>query len=282
MRGKRLVLEAVTQRVVVYTVVVLVSIATLFPIVWMFSNSVKPVSEMFSVTPRVFPREWTLSHYQTVWSKTGFVRYALNSMIVAGASTTAVVFFSLMAGYAVARYDFPGKALFIVMILVAQMFPIVVFIVPFVRVVRFTGIYNTYLALILPNVAFGIPVGVWLLRGFVQSTPKEIEEAAVVDGCGTVGLILRVVIPLVAPGLGSVALLTFLVSWSEFIIALTFVGSDSMLTLPIALANYFGQYYADWGAIMAFSVLYSVPVLLLGLFLQKYITPGLAAGAVKM
>ncbi len=273
---------ALLRKVVLYAVVVAVSVSTLFPVVWMISNSVKPVSEMFSVTPRVLPRLWTLSHYQNVWQKTNFARYAWNSLVVAVASTAAVAAFSLMAGYAVARYDFPGKGLFVIMILVAQMFPIVVFIVPFVRVVRFTGIYNTYLALILPNVAFGIPVGVWLLRGFIQSTPREIEEAGIVDGCSTVTLIVRVVIPLVAPGLGSVALLTFLVSWSEFIIALTFVGSDSMLTLPIALANYFGQYYADWGAIMAFSVLYSLPVLLLGLFLQNYITPGLAAGAVKM
>jgi ABC-type glycerol-3-phosphate transport system permease component len=202
-------------------------------------------------------------------------------LIVAGTTTVFCVSLGSLCAYAVARLRFPGKSLVLALVLAVSMFPQVAIVSPLYLVLRELGLIDTYAGLVLPYLTFAMPLTIWLLVGFFRQLPPDIEEAALVDGAGRFRVLVDVIAPLSLPGIATTAILTFLYAWNEFLFALTFTVGPDHQTVPVAIALLRGRYQIPWGEILAASVVASVPVALLVLFLQRRIVSGLTAGAVK-
>lgn len=253
----------------------------LFPFFWMISLSFKPDGEIFASTIRLLPSQWTLKHYIYVWTETLFGRYFLNSLIVGSLTALITLSIALFAAYSFSRLVFRGRHLFLGVILGTQMLPFVLILIPMFIILRNMQLINTYWGLIATHVVFALPLSMMMLIGYFSGIPKEIEDAAIVDGCSRVGAIVRVLIPIIAPGLAAVAIFAFIVSWHEYMFALTLMRTQSMRTLPVGLALFKGTHRVLWGEVMAGSVITVLPVAIIFFFFQKFIVKGLTAGAVK-
>ncbi len=264
-----------------YLLAALVFAFAVFPFLWMLATSLKPNSEIFTRVPQLFPARWSFEHYLAVFARGGFGRYFLNSAVVAASTTLASIAVGSLAAYAIARFRFPLRSVFLVMILSVQMFPLVVLLIPLFIIMRDLGLLDHYLGLILAYVTFTLPFGVWMLKGFFDSIPASLEEAAMIDGCGKMGAFWRVVLPVAAPGVAASSIYSFIGAWNEFMFAMTFINKEEMRTLPLALQAFFGQFNVEWGPVMAASVVFTLPVLVFFLAVQKHLTTGLVKGAVK-
>ncbi|HHW13991.1 MAG TPA: carbohydrate ABC transporter permease [Firmicutes bacterium] len=265
----------------VYLGAALVFAFAVFPFLWMLTTSLKPNEEIFTRVPRLFPAHWSFEHYLAVFQRGGFARYFANSAIVAVCTTLTSIAVGSLAAYALARFRFPLRSLFLVLILSVQMFPLVVLIIPLFIIMRNLGLLDHYLGLILAYVTFTLPFGVWMLKGFFDSIPASLEEAAMIDGCSRMGAFLRVILPVAAPGVAASSIYSFIGAWNEFMFAMTFINKEEMRTLPLALQAFFGQFTVEWGPVMAASVVFTLPVLVFFLAVQKRLTTGLVKGAVK-
>jgi ABC-type glycerol-3-phosphate transport system permease component len=252
-----------------------------FPVVWMLSTSLKPSGEIFQIPPTWIPKHPTLQAYTTLWEKGSFLRYLLNSVLVALATTGTAVLVASMAGYAFARLPFIGRKTVLFGILTAQMIPGVLFLLPIFVLMKQLGLLNTYLGLILANVTFALPFAIWMMYGFYKHIPAEIEEAAWVDGAGFGWTFFRVVLPMGLPGLLSCAIFCFLSAWDEFVFALALNTRDELRTMPVGLFNFVGQFGIEWNYLMAGAVLVTIPAMVFFALFQKHILKGFAAGAVK-
>ena len=287
------------REVLLHLLVLAILVVALFPIFWMVLSSFKPMSEFFVRTPRVFASEYTLDNYRQVFTLRSFPRNLFNSVLVGTATSATAVPLGFLAAYAVVRYRFAGKSLFLAFLLILQMIPAVVLISPLARVVRFFQAYDTYHAIVfiemgfaIPicsivfiEMGFAIPICTWLLIGFIkESCPRELDESAMIDGCGTLGILMRIVLPLARAGVVTVFLFVFLLSWESLMIPLTFLGSRSMQTVPLVIASLHGQGPGGsppWDTLMAMAVVYSLPVILMAFVLQQHFVKGLISGAVK-
>jgi N,N'-diacetylchitobiose transport system permease protein len=265
----------------------LVALLTLFPIFWMISTAFKPSQEIYSLTPHLLPTHPTLGNFSKVMSGQAsgigsFWLFFRNSLAV---TVTTVVFaslVSLLASVAVARFRFRFRASYLIMLLIVQMIPgqalIIALFLDFDRL----GLLQNLSGLVLVYTAQALPVSIWMLRNFVATVPRELEEAAAVDGAGPMRIFWRILFPLVAPGLVATSIFSFITAYNEFIVALTFLGqAHSDYTLPIYVTYFFNRGGAQWGAIMAASTLYTIPVVVFFLLVQRRMTSGLVAGAVK-
>lgn len=252
-----------------------------FPVIWMLSFSLRPVGEYFAKPPMWIPKRVTLKNYLSVFEYMPFLRYMFNSLVVALGATMGSTLIGVGAGYAIARFRFLGRVQFMALLLVSQMFPAVLLVIPLAMVINYMGFYNSYTGLIVVNVAVSIPFSVWMIKGYVETIPREIEEAALIDGCNVIEMIWRVLVPILRPGISAVAVYGFVLAWGEFVFALTLIGSDSMKTLPIAISMNFGQMFIDYDTVMPMAVMYAVPAILLSAVAQRGIAKGLSAGAVK-
>lgn len=252
------------------------------PLIWALSSSFKNLSEIYRFPPTPIPLEPTLSNYAEIINLDNFWRYFFNSGLITLTSVVLTVFLSLLAAYAFSRFRFPLRSILLVMILVPRIIPSITRVVPLYQLFAELEMLNTYTALILPYAADALPIGVWILIGFFQAIPRELEEAAMIDGCSRWSALWRVIIPLTMPGVVAVALFAFLRSWNEFILAFTFMDSDVMRTLPVAhyqVFEFFG--IRHWGAINAFTVLAALPILVFFLIFEKHMVRSLTAGSVK-
>ncbi|MGE5508400.1 MAG: carbohydrate ABC transporter permease [Chitinophagales bacterium] len=265
----------------VYLLAALVFVFAVFPFFWMLMTSLKENREIFTRVPQLLPTRWTVEHYVAVFARGGFARYFLNSVIVAVSTTLGSIAVGSLAAYAVARFCFPLRSVFLVLILSVQMFPLVVLIIPLFIIMRDLGLLDQYLGLILAYVTFTLPFGVWMLKGFFDSIPASLEEAAMIDGCSRMGAFGRVILPVAAPGVAASSIYSFIGAWNEFMFAMTFISREEMRTLPLALQSFFGQFNVEWGPVMAASVVFTLPVLAFFLAVQKRFTTGLVKGAVK-
>ena len=250
------------------------------PFVWMVVTSLKPDAEIFSRTPVVWPSHLLFSRYGEVL-RSGFGRALANSALVATSTTVAGLAVAALAAYALARFRMPLRRWLILLVLSVQMFPAVVLVIPLFVVMRRLGLLDTHAGLVLAYLSFTCPLAIWILKGFVQGIPPELEEAAMIDGATRVGAMRRVVLPLLAPGLAATAIFSFIAAWNEFLFALTFVKDEAMRTLPVALQSFVGQASTDWGLIMAASVFYTAPVVVFFLALHKRLVEGMVAGALR-
>jgi multiple sugar transport system permease protein/raffinose/stachyose/melibiose transport system permease protein len=267
------------RRGLLYLAVLLVLVFFLFPFFWMISMALKPVTEIFAFPPTPLPIHATLDNFRVAINPT-FLRYGLNSLIVAVVTTLVTVPVALLCAYSFTRLRFPGRAQILALIIMTQLMPLVVLVVPIYEIMGDWHLLNTYFALIVAYLTFTVPVAVWLLRGFLAGLPVELEEAARIDGCTRMGAFFRIVVPISAPGISATATYVFFLSWQEFLFALTFL-SGNMQTLPVGVLGYIGEHTTDWGLLMAASSLVCVPVFVLFLFLQRQFIAGLVQGSVK-
>ncbi len=265
--------------IALYAAVVAVGLFALAPFAWMVLTSIKADGEILQKTPVFWPADPTLSRYADVLDA-GFARALRNSLKVAGATTVVGVAVAALAGYALARFQLPLRRYLLLMVMSVQMFPMVVLIIPLFVVMRNLRLLDSWTGLVIAYLTFTTPLAVWMLRSFLETIPKELEEAAMSDGATRVGAMVRVVLPLAGPGLAATAIFSFIAAWNEFLFALTFVKDERLRTLPVALQSFVGQQQADWGLIMAASVLFTVPVIIFFLAVQRRLVEGMVAGSV--
>jgi ABC-type glycerol-3-phosphate transport system permease component len=266
---------------------VLVALVTLFPIFWMVATAFKPSQEIYSLTPSLLPAHPTLGNFSqvidgqasgigTVWL---FFR---NSLAVTLAAVLISSLVALLASVAVARFSFRFRASFLIMLLIVQMIPGQALIIGLFREFDQLNLLQNLLGLIIVYAAQALPVSIWMLRNFVATVPRELEEAAAIDGASAVKIFWRILLPLVAPGLVATSIFAFITAYNEFIVALTFLGQDhATYTLPIYVTYFFGRGGAEWGPIMAASTMYTIPVVIFFLIIRRRLVGGLVAGAVK-
>jgi multiple sugar transport system permease protein len=254
---------------------------TVFPFYWMVNTSLKPQSEVFQSPPSFFPAHWTLAGYARVLATRAVGRYFWNSTVVSVGSTLLAMALSALAAYGFSRFRMRWERPLILILLLTQMLPGTLLIIPYFQLMAKLGLINTYLALILAYVSFALPFSTWMLIGFFRSIPLELDEAAMVDGCGRIGAFWRVILPLSLPGLVAVAIFTFLLAWNAYVFALVLTTDPKMFPLSVGIANLMGEYQVIWNEMMAAAVLATLPVFILYGFLERYLVQGITAGAVK-
>jgi ABC-type glycerol-3-phosphate transport system permease component len=251
-----------------------------FPLYWMVISSFTPEARIFGA-PTLVPRTLVLDHYRALFGARDFWTPIRNSLVVAGATTGLSVAIGALCAYALARLQFPGKALILAFVLAISMFPQISIVSPLYLLLRELGLINTYPGLVLPYLTFAMPLTIWLLVGFFRQLPAELEDAALMDGASRLRTLREIILPLAWPGLATTAILTFLYCWNEFLFALSFTLGPERYTVPVAIALFRGQYQVPWGEILAGAVVATVPVAVVVLIAQRRIVAGLTAGAVK-
>lgn len=255
----------------------------LSPFIEGFLVSLKPLSQLFSTPYSFWPENGSFAAYFTMWeSVPGFARYIFNSFLISSLATIIVLLLVVPAAYAFARFSFRGMGLVLGAFLAVSMFSGAVLLIPLFRLMRVLGLLNTYWAMIVPGAAFLIPAAIWLLRTYMMRIPRELNEAAYMDGASQFYTFRRVILPIARPGIIVVAIVTFIGAYSQqFIFALTFNSKTEYMPLPIGLYAYFGKQEVIWNELMAASFVGIAPALILIFFLQRYLVGGLTAGAVK-
>jgi len=267
-----------------YAFIALFVIFCLAPFVWTLLTSFKGPTTIFDVPIRYLPRPAELANYRQIFQLDRFRWALLNSVIVASSATAISLTIGSICAYAVARLNFPGKNFLLAMVLAIAMFPGIAIIGPLFRQFNAWGLTNNYLALILPNVTFTLPICIWILTAFFSDLPVELEESARVDGCTRMQTFYKIVAPLAAPGVFTAAILLFIQAWNEFLFARTFMSDPHRLTATVAIAQFEGADVAaqyPWGQITAASIVITLPLVVLVLLFQRRIISGLTAGAVK-
>jgi multiple sugar transport system permease protein len=270
-----------TARLTILISVAVLVFVCLFPFLWMALSSVKTLRELYTVPPVWFPEAPTLANYMKVLFASNIPRYFLNSTVISLGSTAIALCLAIFASYGFARFRFRGKAGFQAFILVGQLLPTAAIIVPLFITLRAFGLVNTYLGLILIYTIITLPLSVWMLTSYFRAIPVELEEAAIIDGASRLGILFRITLPLSLPGLVAIIVYAFVTTWNEFIFALVFAEDYRVKTLPIGLAEFSTEFNTDWGAVMAASVIMTLPVAILFLAMQRLFVGGLTAGAVK-
>ena len=259
---------------------------TVMPMAWMVITSLKTGFAAMQYPPQWWPAEPTLDNYIRLVDPRGsvgqdFLRYFWNSMFVSVLTTIAAVVVAVPAAYAFSRFRFPGRSFLFFAVLLRNMFPAVIFLVPLFILMRVLGLVNTHGSLILTYLTFGLPLAIWLLKGFYDNIPIQLEQAARIDGATRFQAFFLVVMPLSTPGIIATSIYSFIGAWNEYIYAYTFLTRHDQLTLPVGIQRFFSENATDWPGLMAATFLMSVPVVVLFLVLQKYFVRALTEGAVK-
>lgn len=268
---------------VVHGVLILFCIWSVFPVVWILSTSFKFRKDIFTTDIHLIPPQFTLKNYSYLLTfENGlFLKWIKNSVMVAGLTTLWGVFLAATCAYAFSRFQFRGKKQGLGLFLLSQMFPGVILIVPLYNIMSRMGLLNQYWGLILAYSSVSLPFCVFMLKGFFDTIPRELEEAALVDGMGAWGTFYRIALPLSIPGIAVTAFFSFITAWNEFMFALTFMTRQSMYTLPVGLRTFVFEFRTDWHLMSAGAIIVTIPVLIFFLFAQKYLVSGLTAGGVK-
>lgn len=265
-----------------YLVILLLIVVLIFPIYWMVVSSFQRTDHLMNLPPQFWPRNIFISNYTKIFSNAVYLTYFKNSFITAAGTVLVVLLISIPTGYAFSRYHFFGKNVILTSILTVQMFPIVVILMSLYTFYMKWKLLNTYRGLILADTTFALPLTVMLMKAFFDTLPRSLDDAASIDGAGRLHTLVTILLPLTLPSLVAVGCYTFLNTWDDFLMALVIMQRDSMKTLTVGLAQSFlGEYSNDYGALMAFSVAGSLPIVLLFVFFQKYMISGLTTGAVK-
>jgi multiple sugar transport system permease protein len=261
---------------------VLLGLWSFFPIYWMIVSSLRPEKELFG-KPELIPRniDWNFTSYRNLLELTDYPLQFANSICVALTVVVITLIVSVIIAYVVTRFRIPGKTAMIGSMLYAYMFPPLLLAIPLLSIFAKIGFADHLIAVVLAHCTLSIPLGVWMLWGFFKVMPFDLEEAAMVDGCSRAGAFVRVVLPLSLPGIVTVAIFSFLLSWTDYVFSFILVNSDANKTLPVGLASILGSFDARWGELMAGATLITLPLFILFMFLSKYFIKGLAAGAVK-
>jgi multiple sugar transport system permease protein len=263
---------------------------TLLPIVWLFLSTIQTQASLLTLPVRIVPAEVTLRHYVDIFrpaafgeasGQSTFVLALHNSLVVSVGATGVAMLLGTLAAYAFARFNIPRKRALLLIVLGSQLLPAVSLIIPLFRMFRGAGLLDTLLALILAYSTFSLPFVVWIMTGYFQSVPRELEEAARMDGASRFGAFLHVALPLAAPGLAATAIFTLLNAWDEFFFALIFTSTYASKTVPVALAEFIGRHSVNWGMLVTGGFIASLPPIILALAFYRYVVAGLSAGGLK-
>ena len=270
-----------TERTLIYALIIIFLFITLFPLAWVLSTSFKPNEEAISFPPKFLPENTTFSNYVFVLTDPGLVRSLLNSFVVSVGSTALSVVVSALGGYAFARFEFKGKNLIMSIILGLFMIPVVINIVPLYTMLSNIGLLNSPIALVLTFQILIIPLNILLLKNYFETIPRELEDAALIDGCSRLGVLKRITIPLSIPGFAIAAVLSFRFSWNEFILPIVLANRPDSVVFQVALYQFISIYRIQWGYLTAGITLAIIPVLVLMLSFQKQMIKGLTIGAIR-
>jgi len=252
-----------------------------FPVLWMLFSSLKSNREIFSLPPELFPKEYTLKAYYSIFSSPMKVRFFLNSYLVATVVTFLTLLVAILAGYSFSRHSFKLKKPLNLFIISTQTVPPISLLIPYFGIVVAFRMYDTYFALIFTYMVFTLPYAILLMTGYFNTLPKELDEAVIIDGGSSFTALWRVLVPVSIPGIVATGVYTFLLSWNEFLFALTLTKSTEMRTVPIGIQLLMGQHSYEWNEMMAMSILGSFPILIMYMVAQRYFLEGLTAGSVK-
>jgi multiple sugar transport system permease protein len=266
---------------IVHVLLIAIAVIAVAPLLWVVSTSFKPISEVATTPPTIFPAHPTIGPYVNLWVKEPYLLYTRNSFLVSVASAGLALFISCLAAYGMARYRFKGVRIVISIFLLSQMFPGAAILIPVTQTMLKIGLYNTLPGLSLVYTAFFIPFSSWMLYGYFRAIPRELDEAAHIDGCSRMGILTRIIIPLTVPGLAATFVFSFLGAWNEFLFALVLTNNDSVRTLPVGVQALIGQYMTDWNLLAASAIIFAIPPLVLFFLFEKALLKGLTAGAVK-
>jgi ABC-type glycerol-3-phosphate transport system permease component len=265
-----------------YTWLFFISLFTAFPFFWMLTSSFKARPEIFTKVPVLLPKQPTLANYEYVLTKTPAAQYFMNSFIIATSTTLLALILTTLGAYALSRFRFRFRRELATWLIAGQMFPGVLTLIPLFVILARLNLVNTYVGLIVVDTVGALPFATWMLKGYFDTVPVELEEAAMIDGCSRLDAIRRVFLPVAAPGVAAVALFAFTAAWQEFMFALTMMKDMKKYTLSVGINFFVGiAGTVVWANIMAMAVLIIVPALIFFLFLQRYMVAGLTAGAVK-
>lgn len=268
-------------RMSLYLALTLAVVAVTFPVLWMLSVSFKPTTDTFSLPPRLIPENFQIDGYVRVLQNETFRTFIVNSYLIGLAVTFLSLIIGTLAAFAFSRYRFFGDQAAKLFVISTQMVPTITLLIPFFGVIVWLRLYDTHLGLIVTYLTFGLPYAIIMMNAYLDTIPKDFDEAAIIDGCSPFRVLFSVLLPMATPGLISTAVYTFLLSWNEFLFALALTRSTEIRTVPVGISMLVGEFGLKWDEMMAFSVIGSVPVLLLFMFVQRYVVSGLSAGGVK-
>lgn len=253
-----------------------------FPFLWVVLTSIRPDSEIFSDTFRILSDTVTFENYRVLFQESDFPLYIRNSVFVTLTATAISVTVALLAAYGFSRHRrFRWRTLLLILVIATQLFPFVILITPIYAIFYRLGLVNSFLGLIISYVAITLPFSIYLLLGYLATIPRELDEAATIDGSSTFGVIFRIILPVAWPGVATVAIFAFVQAWDEFLFALTFMTEGDKKTVPVGLASFFGEYTTQWNLVMTASVIATLPTLVVFMIFQRKLVSDLAAGAVK-
>jgi len=277
MKSKRTILE---KFLLVISIIFLTSFS-IIPVLWGLSTSLKTESAIYAIPPRWIPNPLTFSHYASILANGAMLQYFLNTSIISFLTMCGSLLIGILGAYGFSRFRFPGRNTLLWSILFTRLLPRVTIIIPLYIVLRNMHLLNTYAGLVLVYMLIVMPMAVWLLKGFFDNLPYEIEEAAVLDGCSSIGVLTRIVIPISMPAIATVAMYSFILAWNEFLFALIMTNGKAIRPISVGLAFFIDEAGVHWGPLMAASMLMSVPAVIVFMALQTQLVHGLSEGAVK-
>ena len=258
-----------------------VCIYCLFPFAWMLSTSLKTEAEAFRIPPTWIPLKLTVDSYIGIWVRKNFGIYFLNSTIISLATALLSTFFGAMAGYGFSRFLFRGRKFLIGFFLATQMLPGVLLVGPYFKIMTQVGLYDTRTGLVIAFLTICLPFSTWMMKGFIDKVPDELDQSAMVDGCSRMGVFFKIILPVIAPGMVATILFAFLLAWGDLLWALCLTSSEPMITVTLGIARTVGEFRIIWPMLMAGSLVGGMPAIILYVFLQRLLVQGLTAGAVK-
>jgi len=267
------------NRTIAYVILIAASIIAIFPVYWLISSALKPAKDIWTIPPSFLFRP-DFSHVLLLFKERGFLKYLSNSLMVSFGSTCISLFLGSLAAYALTRYPIKGGKHIAFWMISLRMMPPIVIILPLYIFFTRLRLIDTHLGLIFAHITLNLPFAVWMLMGFFKEIPRELDEAALIDGCSTIGVLFRILLPVVAGGLAATAVFCILWSWNDFIFAFSLTSTQSA-TLPVPISGFLGDYIWEWSSFYAGGSIAAVPIMLLALFAQKYLVRGMTFGALS-
>lgn len=264
-----------------YSTLIIVTILALLPIIWIFLMSIRNEMEVLNIPPKIIPDQITFEAYKIVLSKSSNIHAFINSIVVCSVVTILSIIIASFTSYGLSRFRFRGGNVFNIFLLVTQMLPAIFLLLSYFLIIKFIGMYNTYFGLILAYLSFTLPFCIIMLKNYFDSTPREIDEAALLDGCSRLKVLLKIIIPINIPSIIATGAYAFIVAWSELLFAITLTSSKNMRLLTVAISVLIGEQDFKWNQMMALSFLSFIPLAIAWIFVQKYVIEGMTAGAIK-